>query len=1189
MSISDICSQLRRPGLQLPELCSLINSLGDLLVREIAEENVDELSVKMGWSQLVEILMQTTNQTVRHMAFENVQHFLISKNYLVFELNELYEDICNGIMKLLSHLNTEVQLEALYIIFEDYEYNKKKLKEKIKDKTLLSILLNGNVELVARLLTLITHYDSCDQRFILRKLLYSLRLGILGVKKREVVFEIIDRLCLLEKNIDLNEKNIIDEFSDCEYEFSKPYFLLLIFQVFENIPNVFDDMKIACYMMIKDEISILLCKESLNSTNFNFYFELIEKSINIMRNIYINHVILFYDFIEWLRTSYNLLLSYLKVNNINHINLNTILKLINPFVVLISELQYKGSQLLFIWESELKLPFKIDNNEISSRNLTIFNIDQIIESLIEFITSHTKNDEESKFLSLNYSPMLEYISNNLVIINLGLILDNFCLNFLKNKRNIIFGLAYHLNNYISEIQSVTDFESKMNNKYEFESYFIINYVLSKVYFIIYNHISNSIIKEEKDIFFNCIDKHGRFLKLREIDFLENDLFQTVLKFFNRIILLLNNSGGFSLSSYFSIYNSNRLRIIYYEVVSRYNTSIIPNNNNVILVILNRLYRFSNASNKINDYLFDINRIIVGDLDSISDKMFSNTLFTHIILSNRDIWVNNKHKIQDIFLTNISKLKIMDRYKYGGVFCINGHFKLAKMLFENIKLVNIESSVWIDTLVKLSSLYDIFDKMNRFIYQGNNEKKLEYKKLVYESKSLIEILNSNVILINSFVLNVTNTFFISLYMSILTKILGFMLFYLKNIEEQNNNIDKDVSEKIQQLFKKKNRVYGACGLNTFVEIKRQTIIQISEILKSLFGLINIAKFICKKSTRILINLYCVLKIILINNLILLIEFQHLKTNPRNINMLKSYFLLIFEKTKNALHPDSEGVLVKAEKTELKQEENEIKGKTPFITINKSKFNLIIEKSFLDNICLEKEIIESEVDWEIVKKIVKTETDNINLYIRETGSRDILLDIEKSYQDRFVYITYTYFKRSNWSYNEDYIKIEKVKNHNIFKEDINIKNKASLGSNDEILECMKIIKYLNKFPPLLLTIRNIAAIELKYELKGNVRKEIDNSEINVIPTLKLEGSLKCGFSFNVEKYWKWARIKVNYILDNEDEMVSNCYLDISVEKGSFSWTQPIESVLNVKQLRITSIPMTYSKLNIGTPTINIVPIL
>ncbi|KAH7647642.1 hypothetical protein FG379_001441 [Cryptosporidium bovis] len=1187
MLISDVCSRLRRPGLLLPELCSLMNLLGDSLVKGINENEIDEFSVNLGWNQLVEILLQTINPTVRHMAFENVQYFLTSNNYFVFELKEVSEDICNGVMKLLCHWNTDVQLEALDIIFEEYKYNNEKLNGKVgKDNTLLSILLNRNIELAVRLLTLITHYNNCDQRFILRRLISSLKIGVIGVNKKEVVSEIIERLCLLGKNISLHEEKNAEEFSEYIYEFSKPYFLLLIFQVFDNIPDKFEDVKITCYKMIKDEISILLCKESLSIVNFNFYFKLIENGIHIMKNIYSNHNILFYDFIEWVRTTYNLLSNDLKVETINHSKLNTILRLINPLIISIFELQYKKCQPLFIWEDELKLSFKIDNNEISSKNMFIFNIDQIIESLIEFLTHYTSNDNESKYLSLNYSSILEYISNTLVIINIGLISDDSGLTLLKSKKNLILNLAYRLNNYINEIQSATNFESEMNSRYQFESYFIINYILSKVYFIFHNITNNFTIKDENNSFFQFIDKYGKSQEIDEVGFLEKDLFPSIFRFFNWILIRFNDSSSYNISVYFSM-NNCRLRVLYYEIVSRYNKNLIPNNNNVVLVILSKLYKFSNVNKKI-DNLFDINRINDGSLDNINNKLFSNTFFTHIILSNRYIWVDNKYKTQHTFLNNISKLKISYRYKYGGIFCIIGHFKLAKAIFESIKLNNVESSVWIDTLVKLSSLYDSFDEMNSFVYQDNNKKKFEYKMLIYKSKSLIEVLNSNIVLIKTFMINMTGTFFIGLYLSILTKIFGFMIFHLRYIRKQSNNIDKEVHVKIEQLFKEKCKFDDKDNSKIIFEERKQVVIKISEILKSLFGLINIAKFICKKSTKVLINLYYTLKIILINNLITLIDSKNSKLNSSNLNMLKSYFLFILEKTKKILYPDDIKMLVKVEKAELKQKKCELDGKTSYKDINENKFNVLIEKSFLDNINFEDEFIETGDDWEIVEKRVKTEMDDVNLYLREIGSKDILLDITKNYQDRLVYITYTYFKRSNWSYNEDYIRVEKVNYHSILNTNIKIRNETSSPSNNVIPECMEIIKYIESFPPLLLTIRSLAEIELNYELKGNVRKEANNGEINAIPTLRLEGSLKSGFPLNFKKHWKWVRIKVHYILDNGDDMVSNCYLDISVENGSFNWTQPIESVSNVKQLRITSIPMTRSKLSLGTPTVNVIPI-
>ena len=246
-------------------------------------------------------------------------------------------------------------------------------------------------------------------------------------------------------------------------------------------------------------------------------------------------------------------------------------------------------------------------------------------------------------------------------------------------------------------------------------------------------------------------------------------------------------------------------------------------------------------------------------------------------------------------------------------------------------------------------------------------------------------------------------------------------------------------------------------------------------------------------------------------------------------------------------------------------------------------MLVEKSFLSNIDIVNDLNETGDDWELVKKIVTTEIDDVGLYIKEIGSRDILLEINKKYQGKVVYITYIYFKRSNIDYIEDYIEIERLNYHDVFSitpPELN---------NDIIHECMEITRYMASFPPLLLSVRDLAVIKLNYELKGSVRNRIDEGEIGVVPTLRLSGCIKGGFPLNFKKYWRWTRVKVSYILESEDELISNSYLDISVKNGSFNWTQPIESVSNVKQLKITSIPMTLSKLSIGAPTIDIIPIL
>ncbi|KAF7458968.1 Cna B-type domain-containing protein [Cryptosporidium felis] len=523
MSISEICSRLRRPGLQLSELCMLINSLGDCLFNEIA--NFQSLSlVKSGWDQLIEILLQTNHPTVRHVVFQNIKYIFNGKNG-ISEKSQILLEMCSGVVRLLYHWNSNLQLEFMDVLLQDQAVG----KAGTSHNSVLASLINSDIEVLNHILSLMIRYNESHHDFVVERVLKTLRFTIRGIRSKEAVKDVVDKLCQLGKNLDMvkspgdeqeywqngqddqkgaqddkkdagedpedpeedpedpeedpedpeedpedpeedpedsgedpedsgedpedpeedpedsgedpedprdgqkDPRNDQQERQDCEIdarddkcerdesqERSKSFFLSLIFQVFENVPNKFQDIRLFCYNSIQDELGLLFSEPQFDSLDFSWYYQLFETGTTVSSRISNSYPLVSYDFMIWVRKVWTMLSS--KIQNYEstfHQNL-VFLKMLNHIIqTTVLEAFLDNGQILFLWSFEIPIKFRSELLDPTSQTVPddsafIFCLDKILDSLTQFLSKLSGIRSNSNIQAW------KYITNLSTILIIGL-------------------------------------------------------------------------------------------------------------------------------------------------------------------------------------------------------------------------------------------------------------------------------------------------------------------------------------------------------------------------------------------------------------------------------------------------------------------------------------------------------------------------------------------------------------------------------------------------------------------------------------------------------------------------------------------------------------------------------------------------------------------------------------------------
>lgn len=1154
MSISDVCNKLRKPGLQLSELCTLINTLGDCLTFEILDVNYNVAQIKSGWEQLIEILIQTNHPTVRHITFQNVKYILNGKNG-ISEKKQILSEISNGVIKLLYHWNVNIQLEIMDAILQD-EYPIGKDKTHIGQTYILSSLINTDIEILNYLLSLMVQYNNSQLYFVVLKILRSFRVAIKDIHSKEAVKSIVDKLCQLGKNLNLDEINI--EILNTENSqnhiqksnsYSKQVFLAIIFEIFDNIPNKFQDIKVLCYNMIKDELNLLFNENLITKLNYYPYYTLIENGFKIITKISSSHPLISHDCMKWMRSIWNLI--SLKIFNGNLTKYlehkSTPLNILNQVIKSILTLYLDNGQILFIWDFELKksnLNINIDNNNITNETIFILNLDQIFQVFINFLVNLPKD------CFCSNDQICEYISNLSSIINIGLefpkkkVSNN---HILCNERlliNLILSLVDFLDG-INTLKSSELFQGK--NTKILESYFLLNYILCKSYYMLFL-IGN----------INQLNtKKKNYIEELNSKFVEWIIFQSNLQ----------------RDDFMDICSKLNLKLLYFGLTPKFinqscknqRIGLIPSNNPeiVFLSILRNIYKFAFLDDNIVD-----NQINWNFNNEEINKVFSNFYFCCLYFHRIDSKIKGKsltniklqEKIEEAILSSLRYLNITNTYKYAKYFAIIGRYKISKAIFESIKLYTLESCAWVNILVCITQFYDsiqLFLKTEKTYNNQNNS----IKDLCVKLRSTLNNIESNFIFIN----NSNTCFFSNIYFSGISKIIEFL------IKSFNLRFNNESDDKIDHF---------------------EVLINLIGILKSIFGLANIAKLISIETFQIIIQIYWSLKQIA-------------------LKVILSYTKYILDSSLDK----KDGLI---NKTKINKNLDLLK-QVLLCELNQKipKFNILVEKSFIDNAIHIFKLLNlnsiSQIEWQIVEKKASSENlQNIFLYNLRKHANDLLISVYKNSRKTKEKSSFSLVYIRNLVSNQ-----EKISSKYLLYSSTEIQYKLPENTTSANLQshiwqtvssdtlkhvCMHVLRCVGKFPPILFVQKMLPHVYLRGELLGfQSNKDCAgnppgissitpnaNNENQVVPVLKLYGFFKNAFQTDLSEDCFWVRLKISYLFKGGEELLASHLLDLSVTEAHFSWVQPIERVPNAQNLKIVSVPLNRYKICIGIPYILLINI-
>ncbi|KAH8582873.1 uncharacterized protein ELE39_002218 [Cryptosporidium sp. chipmunk genotype I] len=1155
MSVLEVCSKLRKPGLQLSELCTLINTLGDCLTLEIMDGNQNIAQIKSGWEQLIEILIQTNHPTVRHIAFQNVKYILNGRNG-ISENKPVLSEIGSGVIKLLYHWNENIQLEILDAILQD-EYPIRKDKIPLGQPSILSSLINSDIEILNYLLSLMVQYNNCQFYLVVMKMLSSFKFAIKDIHSKEAVKSIVDQLCQLEKNLSLDEisreiaatgENLQYIKTSCDY--SKQEFLVIIFEIFNNIPNKFQDIKVVCYNMIKDELSLLLSEKLLGTINYFPYYNLIENGFKAMTKTSLYHPLVSLDHMKWMRGVWNLISSKIFSNNLNKYlneeNESILFKILNQAMKSILTIYLEKGQVLFIWGFELKEnnnnDIEVDNNIIKDETIFIFNLDQIVQEFINFIVNLPKE------CFCSNDGVCEYISILSAMINIGLELDEgktSGTNKLHNERFFI-NLVLSVTHFLEEVKDLKTFQPfQGENTKLLESYFLLNFILCKSHYLI------ALVRND-----------------HQLEIKDQNLIGELSSNFLEWVICQSNS---QLDEFMKILSEQTLKTLYFGLAPRWITQHnkyrrigLSSSNNpeiMFLTILRNLYKYAFLDGQ-NDLPLNCNLNHEEITKLLSNFYFCCLYFHRLDLKSRKEAFKSKIQLQEhteeTILSFLPCLYVTNIYKYAKYFAVIGRYKISKAMFESIKLYTLESRVWINILVYIIQFYDCitsFLRTNEALEDHNNSSLSFQKNLVIKLRSTLKNIESNFKFIN----NSNICFFSSIYFLGILKINEFLS------KSFNSRFNKETDDHQIDHF--------------------ETLCHLVDILKTLFGLANITKAISTHTFQIIIQIYWSLK-----QIALKIIISHMK-----------YTIEHFLETKD--ESNNQRVVNKS---------SDLLKKTLLFALDQKipKFNILIEKSFIDNALTLFKILDFntffQLEWQLVQKKVSSDNlANIFLLNLRKHPNDILTSLFKNPRKpgekssfSLIYLRNSSFSHSNSSSSaESYSKFSENTSA-----DLQSRLWRNVSSDTLVHECMHLLASVGRLPPILLIQKMLPHIYLRGEILGfqNNRDCADSLGISsdtvsvanghqVVPVLKLYGFFKSGFQKNLPQECFWARIKLSYLFKEGEELLASHLLDLSITEAHFSWVQPIERIPNAQSLKIVSVPLNQYKICIGVPYVLFINIL
>lgn len=1128
MSVSEICSRLKQPGLPLSEMCMLINALGDHLTFEMFEEGRVLSRIKSGWNQLIEILQQTTHPTVRQVAFQNIK-YVLSNRTETLKNAQLNLELLGGLNRLLAHWNTNIQIQAMDIIFQDASpFGDRGLP--LGTPCVFSSLANSDYEAFSCVMSLFVQYDNCHLYFVVLKMLSSMRNSIRNVRSKELVKAIIEQVCNLGKNLDLEElteesvrgPDFARECLQTSKSYRKREFLVIIFDILGNVSNRFQDMKVLGYRMVKDEIALLLSESLLPVLDYRPYLALVEKGLSVMTRTALLVPIISTEYVKFLRTTWNQILA--KASPLGEEggspayakNDGAILSVLSQVIKSLLTIYLRKGLILFLWDFELGRSGKpeVDGREPTDEAVFIISLDHVTQQLTQFIQG--LREEEERFCSQD--GVCEYVSTLSTIVDIGLDLHQATEPRAPQRRNweLIAGLVLQVLPLLSRVRSHERFlplEEGRSGRL-LESYFVLNYLLCKAHYLLVlsgqeerlGPAERSQIQELSSGFVEWVISKGAPLPHRD------RLHQVCRELTLKLI-------------YFGLAPSRSVKLARDGRIG-----LVPGTNPEItfLTILRNLCRFALP----NDGQGTPGRAPASQL--LSNFYFCCLYFHRLGLPGAEGELLHR-QVEEALLASVPSLEITDRYKYAKYFALIGQFKVAKAIFESIKLYTIGTRAWIKSLVAISHAFGHLQSFLRTERAPDAQAGcLPVRKLLRTLKYALKDAASHL----KFVRRPNATFFSDLYVSALLRITEFLSICFNS----KFNAEPDATHPLDLL---------------------RVLAHLVKLLKTLFGLANMVKLASVHSFHIIASIYWSVRQVALKVVLSRVLSLADSAKPDAPAQAVSNLALIQQTLLSALNQG-----------------------TP-------TFNTLVEKSLVDNLLPIFQLADlnslSQFKWELIRRQVSSQS-LATLYLRNAKRHpgDLLVSTLKNPRkpNEKTSFSLTYLRQLPLSSTPSSEPTPDCPHPlpTLIDSPLSLQN-----------ACMHILASVGKFPPSLLTPKMLPHVHTACKLLGfqndqdclppNIDTVSSNLPVTQVsasdPVLKLCGVFKNALKTNFSRKLFWVRVKLVYELNGGDELTASHLLDISVTKASFTWSQPIERAWNVRTVKILVFPLNQFKICIGTP--------
>ncbi|KAJ1612591.1 hypothetical protein OJ253_497 [Cryptosporidium canis] len=1182
MSVVDICTRLRKPGLQLSELCTLINALGDAINTEILGAGDELDSIKLGWEQLIEVLEQTSHPTVRHVAFQNVKYILNFKNGVSERIEILYE-LSDGIVRLLDHWNVNIQLEIMDAILQDEPPDRVE-SPYMGPSSVLSSLVNCNSEVLAHLFSLMIQYNHCEFYFVVIKILQSFKLAVKGIDSEEAIKMIMDYVCQLGVNIELGGvPPELPESPDSPYspellespespeshespespEPSDPVdppeeeddygpcaqitdlktrneLLALTFEIFDNIPCRFQEAKIVSYNMIKDELNLLFSDKVLHEIDYCSYYPIIETGIRAMTRVTHNNTIVLLDHIRWVRRLWSMLDSAILNKDLNMYLEDdfVLLKIISQTILSVLAIYQNRKQILFIWDSELELSngLELDIQDTVKESMPIISLDKITQTFIKFIGGLSIE------LFCSRDGVSDYVLSHSAIINIGLEISegrvsdtpiHFNLRLLGELVQSLFKFAKEVRDY-EKFQPFSRESSKL-----LESYFVLNYVLCKSYYVLISFGGDRMLG----------DTEKRLIQEFNSDFMYWMVFQTKIH----------------MDELLSLFEGFHLRLIYSNLLLNWNWRYYNGQKvgrrpasdpeRMLLAILRCVYKFAYLDGKIDS------RTSVRPTEEEIPRLLSDFYFCCLYFQKLNSTKNADllDQAESAILSSLPDLRVVNSYRYAKYFAVIGRYRLSRAIFESIKLFNMESCSWIRVLTHITHIYCSIQSLFRAEEEPiGTPKSSQVKEILHNLKYTFKEIESSFKLIRY-----SGAFFFpSIYIMCLSKIARFLTkcFYCRFKQSES-------SENINLM---------------------EVLIYLVDTLRSVFGIANVAKIISPNTFQVSISIYWSVK-----QATLRILLSNLELSLKQLPALDSR-----SGPDTRANPERE-LLAIENLSFVKQILLEALYKSP------PKFNFLVEKSFIHHALPLFKLLNFEAISQVKlaihpKKFRYRSLPSLSQAYSEKNPNDILISITHSIRKpgEKRSLTLSYLRKSPYSPKDSKTSSSTSipSTPKFLSSNDSTTQNFQLHTQDSLEDaCMHILATMGRIPPAVLMQRILPHVYLigeldefrdsnevpNYSLEPPSSGNITLIKSRVAPVLKLHGFFRSGFQISQAENRLWVRIKITYLTIGGDEIPGSNCLDIYITETQFQWRQPIEGIKNSHQLKVVSVPLNMYKTCIGVP--------